>query len=724
MRCHRENLATLTAALLLSTALSNPAFAQDQTDQADDGDVEEIIVTASKMDRKLEDMTSSIAVVTAADIEAQMVTDLNQLFNREPGVTVTGNSGQSQNVIVRGMGADRVLMIKDGMRMNEGYGADGLNDIVGRGFIDLDTVKQVEVAKGPASSLYGADAMGGIVVFTTKEAADYLDEGEDFYLGARTSYAGINSEVSTGVTAVYRTGKLDTLVSATQRQGHETQNFNEDKGTLNANSISLLAKTTFNINETSTLSLTFDLWDQNSAVPDSGAGDYGEWLGLSGYKIYFLDSYADRRNESWKAAYHYEGDMIDSLDVSFYRNQSEQMDGNTMKLDVNSIFGVFMRDFFIDGIYSQDTYGLLSNVVGSFDLGSAENSFAFGVDVEKTASGRTSREIRIQDGIETMNAEVNKFPDNDVKRFGIYLNDYIDFADGRFSINFGTRYDHFKMVPENEVGAVLQYDEITDGRLSSNAGAVFKATDNFSIVGNFSQGFKVPPYDLAYLFQDNWFVTFGWGYIVHPAESLVPETSNSFEVGVRFNTDRLNFNAYVFQNNFKNFIEIAFLYSELLFGFQVVDHFQYANIDSVRIKGAEASLSYRASDDLFLYANMTYQTGKDRGSDEYITSIEPLGGTLGASYSKDSYGLDLTMRWASKMKKVNAGRFVNPGYAVVDVTSYYELKEGIMFRLGVFNVLDTEYTEFKSVIGLDAGADANIRTRPGRNISAKMTLAF
>src|SRR5690625_7708136 len=94
-----------------------------------------------------------------------MVTNMSQLFRYEPGIEVTCSNGTAQNFVVRGMGADRVMMVKDGMRMNEGYGAAGINDVVGRGFIDMDTVKQDEVAKGVASSLYGADALGGFVAY-------------------------------------------------------------------------------------------------------------------------------------------------------------------------------------------------------------------------------------------------------------------------------------------------------------------------------------------------------------------------------------------------------------------------------------------------------------------------------------------------------------------------------------------------------------------------------
>src|SRR5690625_7465634 len=105
------------------------------------------------------------------------------------------------------------MMVKDGMRMNEGYGAVGINDVVGRGFIDMDTVKQVEVAKGAASSLYGADAMGGIVAFQTKDAADLLGTGSglDVYFSANGGLDGRPDEARPGALTGFRPGRCETL---------------------------------------------------------------------------------------------------------------------------------------------------------------------------------------------------------------------------------------------------------------------------------------------------------------------------------------------------------------------------------------------------------------------------------------------------------------------------------------------------------------------------------
>ena len=733
MAYKNKSIRTMSYTLALTTALSSSFLAtavQAQEAEGDDEEIEEIIVTSSKMNRKLEDVAGSVAVVTSADIDNQMAADLNQLFKNEPGVSVTGNSGGSQNIVIRGMSGDRVLMIKDGMRMNEGYGADGANDIVGRGFIDLDTIKQVEVAKGPASSLYGADAMGGIVVFTTKDASDYLDDDDTLFFGAKTAYTGVNDEVLYGGTAAGIFGSVESLLSVTKRDGGQTQNFYDEKSNKDVDSISVLAKLRFNINDSDYFSLSYDLWDQNAYTPDAGTGDYGLWLGISGYLRTYIDSHADARTEAYKASYHYEGDKIETFDVSFYRNTTSQVDGSVLKLDIDSGFtSDTNRQYTNTGVYDQDTYGFLSNMVSSFNIGGLKNEYAIGLDVEQTTSGRVSTEIRSNQDGEYKNEIVDKFPGNKVKRFGVYFSDYIELFDDRLTVNVGTRFDSFKMTPDNLADAEIQYDEISKSRLSSNAGVVFTVNEQLSLVGTFSQGYKVPPYDLAYIYHDNSFVAFPYyGYIVYPAENLEPETSNSFEIGVRVNTEKLNFSAYAFQNNFKNFIEIEVFDSEYPYpSFApnfLLEHTRYQNIASVKIKGMEASLSYQLTDDLRAYTNVAFQDGKDQSTGEYINTISPLGGTVGLSYYTGNYGIDASMRWAKKMKKVNDGQYVNPGFAVVDMTSYYNIKESVTLRFGIFNLFNKRYTEYASVSSRAEGANTDNQTRPGRNITARISVGF
>ncbi|MGE9755706.1 TonB-dependent receptor plug domain-containing protein, partial [Bacillus inaquosorum] len=158
-------------ALAVAAGLASPVFAADK--KAD----EVMVVSGSRMEQKLEDVSGPITVITARQIEEQAVSNVADLFRYEPGVTAIGGAGDAQTFVIRGMGENRVKMVRDGVRQNDAYKNGG----VGQSYFDTDMIKQIEVVKGPASAAYGSDALGGVIAITTKDASDFL-RGRDSYL--------------------------------------------------------------------------------------------------------------------------------------------------------------------------------------------------------------------------------------------------------------------------------------------------------------------------------------------------------------------------------------------------------------------------------------------------------------------------------------------------------------------------------------------------------------
>src|SRR3990167_2478687 len=99
--------------------------------------------------------------------------------------TCFGLSGFS----IRGIGGNRVLTQVDGVGVPDSF-TFGPFLSAQRNYIDLDTVKQVEIIRGPASTLYGSDTIGGAVSFITKDAGDYLEPGDDSFARLKTGYDG------------------------------------------------------------------------------------------------------------------------------------------------------------------------------------------------------------------------------------------------------------------------------------------------------------------------------------------------------------------------------------------------------------------------------------------------------------------------------------------------------------------------------------------------------
>jgi len=732
---------SLTAAMFALGA--NTVLAQDNTEDAAEEEaveLEPVVVVGGRVEQNISDVVGSVSVMTSKNIEEQMVTDMSQLFRYEPGIDITVSSRGAQNFIVRGMGADRVMMIKDGMRMNEGYGADGLNDFVGRGFIDMDTVKQVEVAKGAASSLYGADAMGGIVAFATKDAADVLgtgtSTGEDLYLLVNGDYDGRSDNLGAGFMTAFRLGNWETLVNYKGRKGHETQNYEETRDAMNVDSNSILAKTDYIIDNDKKVTFSIDYYLQEVEVPDNGE-EKGNWQGLNGYKINSRDAYNEKETNSYKIRY-LDGDsrwaVMDSLDVNFYLNKTDQRDEITENHDVTDFFtGEYCctRDRILNNLFQQETWGLSASASKAFGNGRRPHQLSYGFDWDTSDTIRPQSEVRIQEGEVIKDDQSAPFPRNTTERLGIYLQDTIDLTD-KWSLIPGVRYDYYSMDPKADEGydvvnpgGEFAPEKISDDNVSWRLGTNYKFNDDLSGYFQYSQGFKVPPYDLAYFSKTHYFFALGWIIRTIPNPDLVPEESDSFEVGIRGSVGNLSYNLSAYRSDYDNFIQIFYFEPQMGdFGFTLYET-QYQNIESAEISGLEFRLDYYLGNNVSMFLNGEWMDSEDKSTGDQLRTIQPFNGTLGLNYYRGNFSMDAMLKWADDMDKNPEGAVSTDSYTTMDVFARYEFNDQFMLSAGILNLFDEEYVEYSRVAGIsDSGQSLAPYTEPGRTFSARLNFIF
>ncbi|MGL6123962.1 MAG: TonB-dependent receptor plug domain-containing protein, partial [Shewanella sp.] len=253
-----KSLPLSLCALAVATAM--PSWAEEQTKPL----IKEVIViSGSRMEQNIEQVAGSILVIDEEAIERNMSNDFGSLFRNESAVGIKGGAGKPTSVTIRGIGGNRVMMVKDGVRVNNQYasplgpGAEG----TGRGLTEVQNLKQIEVVKAAASTMYGSDALGGVVVMRTKDASDYL-RGEEGYLALNSGYAGINNETTLGFTAAKQMGGFENLLTYQRRDGEELPNFYDTQPGSDLQQDSFLAKSKYRFNDHTTLQLTLDYLEQ------------------------------------------------------------------------------------------------------------------------------------------------------------------------------------------------------------------------------------------------------------------------------------------------------------------------------------------------------------------------------------------------------------------------------------------------------------------------------
>ncbi|HEX2492962.1 MAG TPA: TonB-dependent receptor [Steroidobacter sp.] len=128
--------------------------------------VEQVVVTAARVEQPISEVIGSVSVITRDDIERRLVQSTQDVLRGETGVNVVNNGGLGKlsNVFLRGADSEQVLVLIDGVRIGSATAGTTAFE-----FLPLDQIERIEIVRGPRSSLYGADAIGGVIQIFTRQ---------------------------------------------------------------------------------------------------------------------------------------------------------------------------------------------------------------------------------------------------------------------------------------------------------------------------------------------------------------------------------------------------------------------------------------------------------------------------------------------------------------------------------------------------------------------------
>lgn len=204
------------SALLLCSSILNSAFAE----------TEQLFVTAQRFPVDINETLSSITVIDREQINASPAADLPSLLAQTPSFAISraGGPGQQTSLFVRGTESDHFLLLIDGVRVATATsGAAALN------LIPLESIERIEIVRGPRSSLYGSEALGGVIQIVTKNTSETssphfnLEAGSNNTWNARAGYQWVNDTTRLGINLGFTDSDgIDALVgSDPDRDGHD-----------------------------------------------------------------------------------------------------------------------------------------------------------------------------------------------------------------------------------------------------------------------------------------------------------------------------------------------------------------------------------------------------------------------------------------------------------------------------------------------------------------------
>lgn len=742
----RSNPLSLALLLCLSAPFCASGAEPPQPDAADTGQIEEldrVVVVATLAPRAIADVPNTVDAIERADMDAHLVRDLKDLLRYEPGLSVTSGFGRFGlgDIRIRGLGGNRVLIQTDGIPVSDGFSIGSFSN-ANRNFVDLDTLKQVEVLRGPGSALYGSDALGGVVSFRTKDPEDYLRDGARRHVGVKFGYEGDWNGLFGGATLAGGGERWSWLVAAGHRQGEaqENQGAVDVDGALRTapnpqerDGRSLLAKLVYAPSGTQRLRLTVE------GNEDATQTDVRSGLGFSAFTGATVTALSgDDHQTRARVALAHEMDATgwgwaDTLRWSAYRQDSETLQNtDEVRRTATGVQQRRERQFNFD----QRLYGVEAVMGKDFRTGEAQHVLTWGFEVART---RTRQK---RDGLATNLATgattpvispdsfpVRDFPNSVTTTTALFVQDEIVFGDGgTFRLVPAVRLDRYALRPE--LDPIFAADnpgvtvvDLTETSVSPKLGMVWRFAPDWSLFAGYARGFRAPPYADVNIGFTN--LAFGYTAIANP--DLKPETSDGIETGLRYGGDAAWFSLALYANRYRDFIESLRFIGINDAGLQV---FQSQNVADARIRGAElkAGVDFGALDPRLsgwsLRGAAAYAHGQDQTADRPLDSVDPLRGALGLAFARERWGAELAGTFVGRKRRVSDDRLYRPsGHGVLDLFAHWRFAPGARVNVGLFNLGDRRHTDWSDVPGVAAdSATLDRYTRAGRSLS--LSVAF
>lgn len=703
-------------------------------------ELHEVTIAANRIEENTQDIPSQITVLTNKDIRAFDLPNLADLLQQSGTLAVQKSQLGGGSPIIRGFEASRVLLVMDDIRLNNLiYRAGHLQNII---TVDPSILEGVEVLYGPSSTVYGSDALGGVIHVRTQQPVFSSSEMAEVRGGATLRYASAAQEQTA---QAYFTVAKKNIASLTRisYSGFDDLRMGKHAGTLDSvwgkryyyadringmdslvknddpyiqrysgyRQVDLMEKLIVRAGDDATHLFNFQ-YSTSSDVPrydrltdpSSSGLQYAEWY--YGPQTRFLSAYTYERKlhgffSRLKSVLSYQYVLESRHARSF---------GSSTRTDRNEAVNVAAYT-----VFAEHQQGAHRIQIGWDSQFSSVNSTATSVNID--TQRETPQSTRYPDGINRMGFGALYFSHRWENESGLSIVDGVraTYTSLHSTFEDTTFYPFpFTAVSQNNVS------------LCGNAGLNFRPNDDWRLGLSANSGFRAPNVDdLAKVFDS------APGQVVVPNPDLKPERTLSTEFNLTHQLSRsfrFDFTAYytwyrdaivtdAATFNGADSIWYDGLYSKVM---------SSVNKQQAYLYGAHAALDIRVCNDLAIRGSVDYTYGRilTDSSEAPLDHIPPIYGFASLDYSHDSWSASFFVNFNGW--KPISNYYLNgedneqyatsegmPSWYTFNVRARYRVNDMFLLQAGVDNILDQNYRTFAS--GIQA---------PGRNLIVSASVKF
>ena len=567
-------------------------------------------VTASRVERELLEVPMSVSVITSEDIRKSPASTVGGLLQDVPGVEVVNSGAQGlKRISIRGESPHRTLVLIDGQKIAENKSMDGTPIM-----IDPSIIERIEVIRGPASVLYGSEAMGGVVNIITKKGGTKPIQGE-----AGVSFFGDTKGFAEHLSLYGKVGGFNyRLFGSYNDQGdlrtadgtqHNTsfRNFNPsaflsydfEKLTVGGGVDYYQSSVKAGSDEEGYENFAVDMkkWKREkyyTFAEFKGLADWMPRLRLDGFyqtnekhMINHVDldpdvfamplvTHNDADNKNSQIGFSLQSDWQigdNHYLIAGYEYNRDKLKATTLALNETSIERLLHFPDTLNG-FRQGMIGMW-NAMGNPAMAGMWAAMPLDSVADSMKSTMESSSIAHHKGVTNTHALFaqmeSTLPADFTLTYGVrqtWVKSKMTRAEGWKTTSRGTS--------ENDVGTE---DSSSDSRPVFNVGLVWTGIDNMSLRASFSQGFRVPTLQERFLIS-----SMGGGTMI-PNPDLDPETSNNYEIGARYAGHGLVLDVALFYSDADDYIATQYID-------QAASISQYINVGSAKTHGVELFASY------------------------------------------------------------------------------------------------------------------------------------
>lgn len=666
-----------------------------------------INVTATRALKHLFFTAAPVSVVGSDEIADERPNNAAEVIRRLPGVDINGVGANQQRPTIRGQRGQRILLLEDGLRMNNSRRQADFGELPA--IVDVNSLNRIEVVRGPASVLYGSDAIGGVVNMISSETP-LLSEGDVFAGSANFSYRTSGEQLWPAVDLFGRQGRVGYRASASFRDTEDYQAAAGSFGDITlTDEVSVFGSGVRDQNYG--FLLDYAVGDQQKVyakfdyyrAEDAGFGFVAnEDLGLDG-GVSIDIQYPDQTVTKLKAGYRAFGlnlPIADRVDASLFTMNNER----DFVFDVVIPFGAPGTGVFVNQQNFTDlqTFGLRLEAAKLF---ADRHVLTYGVDFYHDDSKNTDRSettVIPFPGAPAvpMIEETPTVPFSTYDKFGVFAQADLELSE-RAGLIVGARWQNFNAEPQTTEGIDLLPDDASANRVVVAANGLVEVAPGLNLVGTVGRGFRGP--NLIELFFSG-AVPEGNGFQVANPD-LVPETSWNVDAGFKYRRANVAFEAFYFRTWLKDGIRITAT-GDTIGPFPA---FQNVNVDRLTLQGIELLAEVQPVKSVTLGATYTWLDGTDEDDDQN----NPTSDTYSSRITGEVTYRQPSGRWWAQAEVRHNGEQkdadfviaspigeVLPSFTVMHIRGGVKLfdhgRTSHSLVLGVENVTDQLYAEFSN----------------------------